>query len=284
MNCRRVVTQSCPKIAIGILLGAALAGCTTTTRLNGETPSFSAQVQRLPAAPLLLLGEQHDAPEHQTLQRETVALLSQRGQLAAVVMEMLEQGRQTTGLPPSATEPEVRQTLHWSGEANSGWPWAVYGPVVMAAVAAGVPVLGGNLPRANMRTAMGDSTLDQRLAPEALVQQQSNIREGHCHLLPERQIAPMTRIQIARDRSLAQVAVAALQPGKTVLLVAGNGHVRRDLGVPQHLPAGVDHHVVMAQAGSNPASEPGHQADTVWTTPLRPPTDHCAEMKTQMGR
>jgi uncharacterized iron-regulated protein len=283
MNCRRAGTQPCPKIAIGILLGAALAGC-TTSRPGGETSGFSAQVQRLPAAPLLLLGEQHDAPEHQTLQRETVALLSQRGQLAAVVMEMLEQGRSTNSLPRSASEAEVRQALRWSNEANGGWPWAVYGPVVMAAVGAGVPVLGGNLPRANMRTAMGDNTLDQRLPPDALVQQQSNIREGHCHLLPERQIAPMTRIQIARDRSLAQVAVAALQPGKTVLLVAGNGHVRRDLGVPQHLPAGVDHHVVMAQAGSNPASEPGHQADTVWTTPLRPPTDHCAEMKTQMGR
>ena len=284
MNCRRAVTQPCKKIAIGILLGAALAGCGSTTHPGGTAPAASVQVKQLPAAPLLLLGEQHDAPEHQALQRETVALLSQRGQLAAVVMEMLEQGRQTTGLPPSATETEVRQALHWSGEANSGWPWAVYGPVVMAAVAAGVPVLGGNLPRANMRTAMSDSTLDQRLAPEALVQQQSNIREGHCHLLPERQIAPMTRIQIARDRSLAQVAVAALQPGKTVLLVAGNGHVRRDLGVPQHLPAGVDHHVVMAQAGSNPASEPGNQADTVWTTPPRPPTDHCAVLKQQMGR
>ncbi|MBS3911022.1 MAG: ChaN family lipoprotein [Hydrogenophaga sp.] len=282
MNCRRAVTRVCQKMAIGVLFGAALAACGSTA------PAASAQVNQLPVVPLLLLGEQHDAPEHQALQRETVALLSQRGQLAAVVMEMLEQGRSTTGLPRSASEAEVRQALQWSGDANAGWPWAVYGPVVMAAVAAGVPVLGGNLPRANMHTAMGDSTLDERLTPDALAQQQSNIREGHCNLLPEHQIAPLTRIQIARDRSLAQVAVVALKPGQTVLLVAGNGHVRRDLGVPRHLPAGVSHHVVMAQAvtanGVKPAAQWAGQADTVWATPPRPPTDHCTEMKKHMGR
>ena len=277
MNCRCAVNpvrKAVQRALSAALLAAALAACASPT-----------QVAQLPAVvPLLLLGEQHDAPEHQTLQRETVQALSQDGRLAAVVMEMLEHGRQTTHLPRSASETEVRQALQWNEEANNGWPWTVYGPVVMAAVGAGVPVLGGNLPRAQMRGAMADSTLDQQLPPAALAQQQSHIRAGHCNLLPERQIAPMTRIQIARDRSLAAVAVAALRPGQTVLLVAGNGHVRRDLGVPQHLPAGVQHHVVMAQAGSNSASAPNNQADTVWTTPPRPPTDHCADLKQQMGR
>lgn len=218
------------------------------------------------------------------MQRATVQTLSQRGQLAALVLEMAEQGQQTTGLPRSASETEVRQALKWTDEAHSGWPWVVYGPVVMAAVAAGVPVLGGNLPRTQMRAAMGNTELDQQLPPEALAQQQTHIREGHCGLLPEGQIEPMTRIQIARDRTLAEVAVAALRPGQTVLLVAGNGHVRRDLGVPQHLPAGLPHHVVMVQAGSTQATPSNNPADTVWTTPPGPPTDHCAVLKKQMGR
>ncbi|MFN3496566.1 MAG: ChaN family lipoprotein [Hydrogenophaga sp.] len=288
MNCRCAVTLAAQKIAVAALLTAALTACGSTAPPGSAPASVSTRVEQLPATPLLLLGEQHDAPEHQALQRETGQLLCQRGQLAAVVMEMLEQGRQTTGLPRSAREADVREALHWNGEANSGWPWAVYGPVVMAAVGAGVPVLGGNLPRAQMRNAMGDSTLDQWLQPAALAQQRENIREGHCGLLPEGQIAPMTRIQIARDRSLAQVAAATLRPGQTVLLVAGNGHVRRDLGVPQHLPEGLDHHVVMTQAlsanGSDTAAPLGAQADAVWTTPMRPPTDHCAELKKQMGR
>jgi uncharacterized iron-regulated protein len=269
---------------VGLLLCAALTACGSTALLHQAHAALLVQAQQLPATPLLLLGEQHDAPEHQALQRATVQTLSQRGQLAALVLEMAEQGLQTTGLPRSASETEVRKALQWGDEAHSGWPWAVYGQVVMAAVQAGVPVLGGNLPRAQMRGAMANPALDQRLPPEALAQQQTQIREGHCGLLPEGQIAPMTRIQIARDRSLAEVAVAALQTDKTVLLVAGNGHVRRDLGVPQHLPAGLSHHVVMVHAGPNPASPPNHQADTVWTTPPRPPTDHCAALKQQMVR
>lgn len=266
------------------VLCAALTACASTALPHQAHAALLVQAQQLPATPLLLLGEQHDAPEHQALQRATVQTLSQRGQLAALVLEMAEQGLQTTGLPRSASETEVRQALQWTDDTHSGWPWAVYGPVVMAAVEAGVPVLGGNLPRTQMRTAMANPALDQRLPPEALAQQQTQIREGHCGLLPEGQIAPMTRIQIARDRSLAEVAVAALRPGQTVLLVAGNGHVRRDLGVPQHLPTGLPHHVVMVQAGSIPGTPSNNQADTVWTTPPRPPTDHCAALKQQMGR
>jgi uncharacterized iron-regulated protein len=265
-------------------LCATLAACGSTAPPHQAHAALRVQAQQLPATPLLLLGEQHDAPEHQALQRATVQTLSQRGQLAALVLEMVEQGKQTTGLPRSASETEVRQALQWGDEAHSGWPWAVYGPAVMAAVAAGVPVLGGNLPRTQMRAAMGNTQLDQQLPPEALAQQQTQIREGHCGLLPEGQIAPMTRIQIARDRSLAEVAVAALQADKTVLLVAGNGHVRRDLGVPKHLPAGLQHHVVMVRVGATQATPSNNQADTVWTTPPGPPTDHCAALKKQMVR
>ncbi|MDZ4127698.1 MAG: ChaN family lipoprotein, partial [Hydrogenophaga sp.] len=78
---------------MGILLCAALTACGSTTQPNQAHAAWLAPVGQLPATPLLLLGEQHDAPEHQALQRETVQTLSQAGRLAAVVMEMLEQGR-----------------------------------------------------------------------------------------------------------------------------------------------------------------------------------------------
>ena len=92
----------------------------------------------------------------------------------------------------------------------------------------------------------------------------------------------MTRIQLARDQALAQTAVRALIPGKTVVLVAGNGHVRSDLGVPLYLPASVPYRVVMAQAG--PSKDSALPADAVWNTPALPPRDHCAELRQQMKR
>ena len=250
----------------------------------------SADLHGLLPTPLLLLGEQHDATEHQVLQRATVTQIAEQGALAALVLEMVEQGRHTTALPPDASEDRVREALDWRDASNSGaWPWTVYGPVVMSAVRAGVPVIGGNLPRAQMRTAMADTALDASLPPDALQRQRDAIRDGHCGLLPEAQIAPMTRIQLARDRAMAQTAMAALRNDRTVLLIAGNGHVQKDLGVPRHLPPGQAHRVVLslAREGVTAArSEPGTgtTADRHWVTPPRPATDHCAGLKKQMGR
>ena len=190
---------------------ATLAGCAGPALKATPSPSTQAaavvpaaawpeRLQQWLPADVLLLGEQHDAPDHQRLQREAVAWLASRGQLAALVMEMAERGRSTQGLPRDASEAQAQAALQWD---DAAWPWKAYGPVVMAAVGAGVPVLGGNLPRTRMRAAMADATLDQHLPAPALAEQQQAMRDGHCGLLPESQIAPMTRIQIARDASLA---------------------------------------------------------------------------------
>jgi uncharacterized iron-regulated protein len=82
---------------------------------------------------------------------------------------------------------------------------------------------------------------------------------------------------------MARTAVSAVQPEKTVLLVAGNQHVRRDLGIPQHLPPGVSARVVAAQAVGTEALPPD-QADQRWTSPAQPRRDYCADLKRQLNR
>ncbi len=73
----------------------------------------------------------------------------------------------------------------------------------------------------------------------------------------------MARVQIARDRAMARALSAAVTPGKTVVLLAGAGHVDTALGVPRHLDAEL--RVRAAQL------------------PARPPQkDYCAEMQRQM--
>ena len=153
----------------------------------------------------LLLGEQHDAPEHHRIELETVQVLVARGQLAALALEMADDGASTANLPASATEARVRTALVL--QQDKGWPWEDYAPAVMSAVRAGVPVIGANLPRSHMKDAMADVSLDVQLTDAARAQQQEAVRSGHCDLLPAAQIVPMTRIQIARDRSMAQVVV-----------------------------------------------------------------------------
>lgn len=235
-------------------------------------------------ADAILLGEQHDAPQHQHIEAELVQWLAQRGQLAALVLEMAEAGRSTAGLPAPPGETQVRTALAWRDDA---WPWAQYGPVVMAAVAAGVPVLGANLPLAEMRPAMQNQLLDSALPGPALKAQQQAIRLGHCSLLPESQIAPMTRIQIARDQRMAQVLQSAAVPGKVALLVAGSGHVDRQLGIPQHLEPNFKAKVVIAKAeyvvsASNSVANVrsgDSSTDAYWLTPPVPEKDYCAALR-----
>ena len=228
--------------------------------LSGGCAPFAAKPDAQ-GADAVLLGEQHDAAPHRHLQQEWVASLARRGTLAALALEMAEQGTSTAGLAVTSDETQVRAALKWN---TAGWPWETYGPVVMAAVRAGVPVLGANLARDRMRPAMQDASLDDLLPAPALAAQQQAIRVGHCGLLPETQIAPMARVQIARDRAMAQTIAGAAQPGRTVLLVAGAGHVDPELGVPLHLPAGLAARSV--------------------TLPAQPPAkDYCEEMRRQMA-
>jgi uncharacterized iron-regulated protein len=265
MNCR---------LAVIVLLATAtaLAGCAS----RGAGPARD--VGALLPADAVLLGEQHDAREHQRIHSEVVQALAARGALAGVAVEMAERGTSTRGLPADASEADARLALRWADQA---WPWTAYGPAVMAAVRAGVPVYGANLPRADMRAAMAKTEIDLLLPPEALTQQMAAIRTGHCGLLPETQIAPMTRIQLARDTAMAQTLVEAAVPGKTVVLLAGSGHVDRRLGVPQHLPRGWTARAVRLFAGKAPDTEAA-SFDTVWTTAALPPKDHCAELREKM--
>ncbi len=250
--------------ACTLLITAWLAGCA----------SLPPPVREALPADALLLGEQHDAPSHQRLHHDTVRALAARGQLAALALEMAEQGGSTQGLPRDADEASVREALRWN---ERGWPWAAYGPSIMAAVRAGVPVLGANLPLSQMRAAMADAALDPRLPPAALERQRDAIRTGHCGLMPQAQIAPMARIQIARDLAMAQTVAQAAgaqaraegnpkSPSRTVVLIAGSAHVDPALGVPLHL-AGM--------AG-------GLRVQAVTWPPAPPARDYCADLRRQM--
>ncbi len=249
------------------MAAALLSACTTAP---ASAPSAGSRPD------ILLLGEQHDAAEHQRLHAHTVTALANAGRLAALAIEMADAGADTRALGPQADEAAVRAALRWSEQA---WPWAPYAPAIMAAVRAGVPVVGANLPRAQMREAMRDDTLDRALSPDAMARQRDAVRDGHCGLMPEAQLGPMARIQVARDRAMAQTIAQATEQAKagtskktghprpsrggTVILLAGHAHVDAELGVPRHLPADLSWSAI--------------------TWPAQPPKqDYCEALRQQM--
>jgi uncharacterized iron-regulated protein len=229
-----------------------------------------------------LLGEQHDADAHQELARLSVAHLAHHQRLSALVMEMADAGRDTQGLSPQASDADVRERLHWN---DAAWPWQRYGPVVMQAVRGGVPVVGANVLRSDMGAIMRNTSLDQVVPAAVLAAHRERMVESHCGLLPESQVPGMARIQIARDQLMAQTARQWVLEGKTVLLLAGAEHVKRDRGVPLMWPADVaaQAHVVWMRAGEFSTVDPA-VADTAWATPATPAHDHCADMSRSMKR
>ena len=268
------------------LLVSLLAACAQPLAAGDN---LAQRVAALLPTDALLLGEQHDNPDHQRVHHDVIHLLATRGQLAAVVLEMAEQGASTAQLPANSTEQAVQVALRWDDKA---WPWDRYAATVMRAVRSGVVVYGANMPRRDMRNAMGNASLDQRLDAAAMVVQRDAIRDGHCNLLPESQIAPMTRIQIARDVAMAQtLAQAALSaPGKITVMLAGSAHVDKTLGIPRHLAAGLSSRSVLLfeqpqgqAAAAGGSTGPGTAFDSVWPTRTIEPKDYCAEFKASRG-
>lgn len=260
-----------------LALVACIAACAHAPGQVAYPYSDSSRVQllgQLLPADVILLGEQHDAQDHQRVHRLVVQTLASQDALAALALEMASQGQSTAHLAPDASEQAVRSALQWS---DDGWPWVAYGPAVMASVRAGVPVLGANLPRAGLRDAMANAGLDRLLSGSALKAQQQSIRSGHCDMLPESQIAPMARIQIARDIAMAQTVSKAVQTGKTVVLLAGGAHVDRELGVPLHLASTVRAKAVLMQAEPLPEDAvSGPNFDAIWPAQAAAPVDYCS--------
>lgn len=249
------------------------------TNLRTAAAMLSLCVGCADAADLLIFGEVHDQPDQQRQVADEVQRLAAAGRLAAVVLEMAEVPHSTAALPHDATAAQVQQALQWRG-----WPWERYEAVAMNAVRAGVPVLGGNLPRERLRATMAEASLDDKLSAATRERLAQAVREGHCKLLPDAQVPGMVRIQIARDLSLANTAAQALRdarPDQTVLLLAGAQHASRDRGIPLHLGASVPSlpvHVVMFGALSDQLD-----ADERRDARLTPQPNHCEELQRSLG-
>lgn len=225
-----------------------------------------------------LLGELHDQPDHQRQAAQIVGELAAQGRLQALVLEMAERGRHTRGLPRDAGEAQVREALAWHEPA---WPWAAYGPVVMAAVRAGVPVQGGNLPRAELRAAMGQARWDDTVPASARERLVDAVRDGHCGLVPEAQLPAMARMQIARDDALAATIAASARGAPSdavVLLLAGAVHASRLTGVPLHLPRHAPALTVRTTAFVPTGATPPEGFDDVRVAATQASRDHCADL------
>jgi uncharacterized iron-regulated protein len=249
---------------------------------TGRTLTPQELVEHLAVAPRVLVGEQHDNPDHHALQLWLLRELAAQRPQGSLLMEMLNPDQQArvdaaqaatrAGQPPA----DAFEALAW--QAN--WDWSVYGALVTYALRQPYPLLAANLNRAQIMqiykqrpVLTGEASTTQQVQATLL----DDIRQSHCGLLPEAQMPAILAVQQQRDRRMAERLMAAPTPA---LLLAGAFHVRKDLGVPLHLKdlgAGEGNAVlILAEAGKTVT---GERADYVWYTAAQPEQDHCAQLR-----
>ena len=87
--------------ALAPLLLVLLSACARVPepRLFPHAPNdITTRTEAMLPVDVILLGEQHDAAEHQDIQRQVIEYLAVRGRLAAVALEMAEAGTSTAAL------------------------------------------------------------------------------------------------------------------------------------------------------------------------------------------
>jgi len=261
----------------------------------------------LARADVAVLGEVHDNPDHHLLQAREIRAVAAAGRAPALALEMINtpmQERLTAAqAAPGATADTVAAAVEWS---KSGWPdFALYRPILQEALASRLPLVAANLSRATAREMMkrGLEALPEDVrgwmarapepTPAELEQMRKEMAREHCGEMPEELVRPLVQAQRARDAELAaRTAAAAGERG--ALLVAGDGHARRDRGVPAWLVREAPRRTVVAvghlevEAGrqhpDDYAADYGGTLpfDFIVFTPAAAREDPCLQLKKQM--
>ncbi len=237
------------------------------------------------AQDVLAVGEIHDNPSHHVTQARLVAEF----QPSAIVFEMLTAAQAARITPDLLSDPDaLALALDW---ANSGWPdFNYYHSIMAAAPQAGI--YGAGVPRDAAQSAaqeglavtFGPDAAQYGLAePIPADQQAARLiiqAEAHCDALPPDMLPAMVEIQRLRDAVLARTTLAALaETGGPVAVIAGNGHLRSDWGMPallQRAAPAVTMRIIGQGEGSAP---PDGTFDTVLDAPAVDRPDPCAAFR-----
>lgn len=194
----------------------------------------------LPNAQVVFLGEVHDNPLHHTHQTRAVTAIAP----AALVFEMLTPEQAASIPAPLPDQDSLATLLDWDA---SGWPdFAMYYPIFAAAP--GAAIFGAALPRDSARASLQDGItahfpgdpaqfgLDTPLDAEDQAAREAHQARAHCDMLPENLLPGMVAIQRLRDGLLAEAALRAYRDiGGPVVVITGTEHARTDIGAPLKL-------------------------------------------------
>ena len=270
------------------LLGTLLVACATTASSGWD--------DRLRGNAVVLLGEVHDNARQHELRLAALQSAFAAGWRPAIAMEQFDVERQADidrarRERPGDAAHLIAVAAPAGTRAGDGWNWDFYRPVVELALRYDVPLIAANLSnaetarivRGGYEEVFGEAKtaalgLDAAVAADLQSAQEREIDAGHCHALPPAVWPRMARAQFARDAVMADVLRRAARGGGVVLL-AGNGHVRRDIGVPRWLGAVNDRVFAVGYLEIGDETTPVAAFDAVVRTAAAERADPCVQFK-----
>jgi len=282
----------------------------STSSLSGKlsgpelvTPDYL--IAQLAGVDYVLLGEQHDNPDHHRLQAWILRRLIRAGRRPALVMEMLDADQQpaidATLKNRRTTAGRFAAAVDWQ---RRGWPdYRMYAPLIGLSIDFRLPVAPANLPRSLVHTLLTHKgggigeILRSRLGPldplpdQARRSMTREVIRAHCGYANRDFAKTMVAIQHARNVTMAR----SLARFRSAVLIAGAGHIRNDHGVEAILRNEHPHATATSlaffevSADEDQVSEyaAGFTADRlpydyVWFTPRQSDQDPCERFRKQL--
>ena len=266
-----------------------------TVLVDGPTgaPVATADLlRRVGSADFVLLGEVHDNPFAMAVRASLLRAFASRH--PAVVFEQFAASEAAIA-PPAAGE-SLTVWLDRNGFDRRGWRWPMHEPVVTAALAVGRSLWGSNMSRAQLTPVVMSGAAG---APEPLRELiarapmdsatravlDTEIVVGHCRQLPETMVPGMIAAQEVRDAAMTHALLMAATGGPA-WLIAGNGHVRRDIAVPRILTRVAPGKRLLVvglvereEDGTAPKADERRSYDLVIITPRTERPDPCAQLR-----
>ncbi len=250
-----------------------------------KTLSVDELIEKLKRANYILLGEFHDNASHHQLRGDLILRLNQSKQ--TVVVEYLLAGKEVQ------FSGSTLESLHTAGFNSKAWPWLIYGPLFEQLRISQRSIVGSNLDRSISKaifsgennpipSALKVDYQKSSLSVPAMAALEQDLIEGHCGKLPPAYLKPMMLVQRLTDISMARV----LLERSSGILLAGNGHIRKDYGVPQVLKAVAPHQSVVNIAfteddglDSKTVANYRDRYDYVWLTKPVERKDPCVDLQ-----
>lgn len=189
---------------------------------------------------IYLLGEVHDNPKAHSQRLDLIENLLSKNFKPAIAMEQFDRDNQAALDQAMNSCKDSDCVIQKAG--GKGWEWNFYKPVIETALKRRLPIIAANLSSKDaMKIArdgfgaaispktLRDFNLDAPLNSDLFQQQKRAIDIGHCHTLPAFAFKGMVNAQVARDVWMAKTIRENASHG--LILLAGNGHVRKDIGV-----------------------------------------------------